>query len=64
MTTEKAEPLGILELERVCPLSEVEQLTSLSADTLKRRHKDKIVYLSPRRLGMKVRNVLAINNGE
>ena len=53
-----------LELERVLPLLEVEKITSLSSDSLSRHHKDKIVNLSPRRVGMKLRDALAIANGE
>jgi hypothetical protein len=64
MSTEKAERPTWLELERVLELPEVEEITSLSADSIKRHHRDKLVNLSPRRLGMKLRNVLAIANGE
>jgi hypothetical protein len=53
-----------LELERVIPLAEVKVMTNLSRDSLKRHHGDKIVQLSPRRQGIKLRNVLAIVNGE
>ena len=53
-----------LELERVVPLTEAERITTLSHDSLKRHHKDKIVVLSPRRIGMRLRDVLAIVNGE
>jgi hypothetical protein len=45
-----------LELERVLPLPEVTELTSLSEDSINRHHKDKIVTLSPRRKGMKLRH--------
>jgi hypothetical protein len=64
MSTEKAERPTWLELERVLELPEVEEITSLSVDSIKRHHKDKLVNLSPRRLGMKLRNALAIANGE
>jgi hypothetical protein len=49
-----------LELERIIMLGEVEQITSLSRDTIERRYPDFIVHLSPRRRGMKLRHVLAI----
>jgi len=49
-----------LELERVLERPEIEDLTSLSIDTLKRHHRDKFVNLSPRRIGMKLRDALAI----
>jgi hypothetical protein len=53
-----------IELESVRPLSEVRARTSLSEDTLKREYPDYVVQLSPRRLGMKLRHVLAITRGE
>jgi hypothetical protein len=64
MSTEKADRPTWLELERILELSEVEEITSLSIDSIKRHHRDKLVNLSPRRLGMKLRNALAISNGE
>jgi hypothetical protein len=64
MSTEKADRPTWLELERVLELPEVEEITSLSIDSIKRHHRDKLVNLSPRRLGMKMRNALAIANGE
>ena len=64
MSTEKAERPTWLELERVLELPEVEEITSLSVDSIKRHHRDKLVNLSPRRLGMKMRNALAIANGD
>jgi hypothetical protein len=48
--------------EQMLSLAEAAQLTSLSLDTLRRRHADKIVVLSPRRRGMRLRDVLAIGN--
>lgn len=64
MSTEKADRPTWLELERILELPEVEEITSLSVDSIKRHHRDKLVSLSPRRLGMKLRNALAIANGE
>jgi hypothetical protein len=64
MSIEKADRPTWLELERVLELPEVEEITSLSSDSIKRHHRDKLVNLSPRRLGMKLRNALAIANGE
>jgi hypothetical protein len=56
-------PAG-LELERVCGMLEAEKLTSLSRESLKRHYGDKVLRLAPRREGMKLRDVLAIANGE
>jgi hypothetical protein len=47
-----------LELERIVPLQEAAKLQSTSVDTIKRRHRDKIIELSPRRLGMKLKDAL------
>ena len=41
-----------------------EEITGLSADTLKRRHSKRVLHLSERRRGMKLRDALAISNGE
>ena len=54
------------ELERVLPLGKrpdgpsIEELTSLSVDTIKRRYPDWIVKLSEKRLGMKFKHGLVI----
>lgn len=65
MNNEKLDqPPTWLELERVVPLPEVQRITSLSHDSLKRHHSDKIVNLSPRRIGMKLKHALQIVNGE
>jgi hypothetical protein len=64
MDTEKDRPPTWLELERVVPLPEVKRITSLSHDSLIRHHRDRIISLSPRRVGMKLKDVLAIANGE
>jgi hypothetical protein len=63
-TVKKSERPSWLELERVLPLPEVEEMTSLSRDSLDRHHSNKIVDLSPRRRGMRVKDVLAIINGK
>jgi hypothetical protein len=53
-----------LELESVRPLHpDIEQITNLSADTLKRRHPQFVVKLSARRVGMKLKHALAIASG-
>jgi hypothetical protein len=60
---ERDRPLTALELERIVPLDEVTRLTSLSADGLRRHHSHLIRQLSPRRVGMKLRDALAIGSG-
>jgi hypothetical protein len=64
MSTEKADRPTWLELERVLELPEVKEITTLSIDSIKRHHRDKVVNLSPRRLGMKLKDALAIARGE
>jgi hypothetical protein len=42
----------------------VERITSLSEDTIRRHHPDRVRRLSDRRVGMKLRDALAIANGD
>ena len=55
--------LTAIELERIVPLDEAAQLSSVSEDTLKRNPRDKLDRLSPRRLGMRVRDALMLSEG-
>jgi hypothetical protein len=50
-----------LELERIIGLKQVEELSSLSEATIKRRYADKLIELSPRRLGMRLRDALMLS---
>ncbi len=50
-----------LELERIVSLRQVKKLSSLSRDSLKRYYADKIIELSPRRLGMRLRDALMLS---
>ena len=56
----KAELPPEIMLRRVVPLSQAAELSGLSLDTIRRRHANKIIKLSPRRCGMRVQDVLAI----
>jgi hypothetical protein len=49
------------ELDRIVELPEASRLSSLSVDTIKRRHADKLIKLSPRRIGMRVRDALMLS---
>jgi len=51
------------DLDRVRKMPVVEERTTLSRDTLKRRYPHLIVKLSPRRTGMTERNIMRIVNG-
>lgn len=48
------------ELLRIAPMSEAERLSSLSEETLKEKHAEKIERLSERRYGMRVYNALML----
>jgi hypothetical protein len=52
--------LSPLELMRVAAMPEIERLTGLSHHVIKRHYADKIVRVSPRRIGMRIKDVLAI----
>lgn len=51
-----------LTLAKIVSLREAAQLAGCSEDTLKRRHSEKIIRLSPRRLGMRVRDALFLTD--
>jgi hypothetical protein len=55
--------LSALELERIAPMREAVKITSLSQDTLERRYNHLIRKISPRRKGIRVRDLLAIAAG-
>lgn len=57
------EPATWIELQRIVDLKEASRLSGLSIDTIKRRHLSKIIDLSPRRRGMRVRDALMIASG-
>jgi hypothetical protein len=54
--------MSAAELLRVAAMPEAEHLSSLSEDTLKREHADKIVKLSKRRDGMRVIHALMLRH--
>jgi hypothetical protein len=49
-----------LELERIVSMQEAQRLSTLSVDTLKRRYPNKIIQLSRRRQGMRLRDALLL----
>jgi hypothetical protein len=49
------------ELDRIVSLQQAQKISSLSPDTLKRNHPDKLVRLSPRRIGMRLRDALMLS---
>jgi predicted DNA-binding transcriptional regulator AlpA len=50
------------EHDRIVSLEQAAELCSLSADTIKRRYRDKLVQLSPRRVGIRVRDALMLES--
>jgi hypothetical protein len=48
------------ELDRIITLQEAEKISSLSVDSWKREHPDKIIKLSTRRLGIRLRDALKL----
>jgi hypothetical protein len=52
------DPKFAVEMQRVVSLAEAARLRGVSIDTLKRTQRDKIIRLSPRRLGMRVFDAL------
>jgi len=48
------------ELDRIVSLAEAAKLRNVSTDTLKRRFPNKIIVISPRRRGMRLRDALAL----
>jgi hypothetical protein len=59
---ERSLELRGLQLERMITLAEASQLTGLSVDSLRRHYAHLIRHLSPRRLGMKLRDVLEVGS--
>jgi hypothetical protein len=49
-----------LELQRIISLTEAAHLRGVSVDTIKRQHRDQIIRLSPRRLGMRLQDALML----
>ena len=53
-----------IELQRIVDMKEAERLSGLSHDTLQRRYPDRIVRLSERRVGMRLRHALLLGDDE
>jgi hypothetical protein len=46
------------ELDKIISLAQVEEVNGLSPETIKRHHADKLIQLSPHRVGMRLRDAL------
>jgi hypothetical protein len=58
-TKDRGLPPG-LELDRIITLQEAIKISSLSRDSWTRHHADRLIELSPRRLGVRLRDALMI----
>ena len=56
-------PPSWIELESALGMPQVEKITGLSGDTIRRTYPEYVVKLSARRDGMQLKNALAIANG-
>jgi len=56
-------PPSWIELESVQKMKVVEKITSLSGDNIRRNYPHLVVRLSPRRDGLRLRDVLSIVHG-
>jgi hypothetical protein len=53
-----------VELDRIISLDEAEQVSNLSQESWRRRHRDKIIKLSPRRVGVRLRDALMLSTAK
>jgi hypothetical protein len=52
--------LTAIERERIVSINEAARLRGMHADTIKRNEPEKLVRLSPRRLGMRLKDALKL----
>ena len=60
LTHQKVELRPDIELQRVIPLRQAGEVAGISADTIRRRYPSIIIKLSPRRVGVRLCDALAI----
>jgi hypothetical protein len=53
--------LSELELNRIIPIAEAVELSSISDDGWRRHHADKLIQLTPKRVGVRLRHALFID---
>jgi hypothetical protein len=53
-----------VKLLQIISMAEAERISGLSHDTIKRRHSDKIIKLSPRRNGMRLVDALFLGEAK
>ena len=62
LTNRKVDLLPSAEMLRVIPVAQAAEVAGISADTLRRNHPEIIIKLSPRRVGVRLRDALAIGS--
>jgi hypothetical protein len=53
-----------VEMKRIVPLAEGARLRGVSIDTFRRTMRHKFIKLSPRRLGIRIADALALDEGD
>jgi hypothetical protein len=61
--TDNPEKLAV-EMKRIVPIAEGARLRGVSTDTFRRTMRHKFIKLSPRRLGIRVEDALALDEGD
>lgn len=64
MSTDEISKLPLVERLRIVPLAEAARLAGISQDGLLRHHRDKVIKLSPRRLGMRQGDALMLGSDD
>jgi hypothetical protein len=54
--------LSFIELNRIIPISEAAELSSISPDGWYRHHRDKLIQLTEKRIGVRLRDALFIED--
>jgi hypothetical protein len=62
MSTDKITNLPLVERLRIVPLAEAARLSGISEDGLRRHHSDKLIKMSPRRVGMRQGDALMLGS--
>jgi hypothetical protein len=60
-TLDEVTALSPVELARIVPISEAVRLSGISEDGWRRHHRGKLVRLSPRRVGVRLRDALLLS---
>jgi hypothetical protein len=63
-TKPSLDDLPLVERLRIISLPEATRLSGLSEDGIRRHHSDKIIKLSPRRVGMRVGDALMLKSDD